>query len=381
MSTPKATDTISASSLVDLSGSFDQAPWAVIASSGETHIVRYANPAFCRLINKAQAEVIGRPFDGLAPHTDECLPLLDRVYRTGAAVSYTAEEQAVPCPLFFSYTLSPVIADGQTAGVMIQVNETGPLHETRQAISQALLLGALRQDALIEAADSANVQLQTEIGERTRLEHEAKMLTKEVAHRIKNNLQIVVALVANEIRRTPAPWVQGYRAMQDRIVAIAQLYDLISQSSRGHAVPLDVYLTEIARSLSASLLGDTSGIRIVVEAESREIDSERAVPFGLLVNELATNAVKHAFPDGVGLITLAVRRIGTEIELKVTDDGIGVAAKSGGSTPGKHGSDYVAIFVRQLQGALARSAAPGAGTTVSIRFPLSPAAEEASASC
>ena len=59
------------------------------------------------------------------------------------------------------------MADGRTAGVMIQVNETGPLHETRQAISQALLLGALRQDELIEAADAANVQLQTEISERT----------------------------------------------------------------------------------------------------------------------------------------------------------------------------------------------------------------------
>ncbi|UTP41462.1 PAS domain-containing protein [Phenylobacterium sp. LH3H17] len=353
-----------------LSSSFDHAPWAVTELSGETHIVRYANPAFCRLIGKSNDEVIGRPFDGLAPQTDECLTLLDRVYSTGTAASYTAEEQAAPCPLFFSYTLWPVKADGRTAGVMIQVTETGPLHETRQAISQALLLGALRQHELVEAADSANVELQAEIGERRQLERDANMLTNEVSHRVKNNLQVVVALLANEIRRTPAPWVQGYQAMQHRIMAIAHLYDLMSQSSRGHTVALDTYLTEIAKSLSASLLGDTSGIRIAVEAEALEIDSERAVPFGLLVNELGTNAVKHAFPGGVGLVTLAVRRIGNEGELSVTDDGIGLPAQGQTSTPGKHGADYVAIFVRQLRGVLVRSGAPGVGTTVSIRFPL-----------
>lgn len=358
-------------SIADLSSSFDIAPWAVTELSGETHIVRYANPAFCRLIGKAHDEVIGRPFDGLAPKTDESLTLLDRVYRTGAAASYTAEEKAAPLPLFFSYTLWPVIADGRTAGVMIQVNETGPLHETRQAISQALLLGALRQDELIAEAGVANVALQAEIGERKRSEDDAKMLTKEVSHRVKNNLQVIVALLANEIKRTPAPWVQGYLAMQDRIGAIAQLYDLISQSTLGQTVPLGVYLTDIAKSLSASLLGDTSGIRIVVEAEALEIDSERAVPFGLLVNELATNAIKHAFPNGVGRVTLAVRRAGNEIELSVTDDGIGIAAPAQGSTPGKHGSDYVAIFVRQLRGALVTSGAQGAGTAVRTRFPLS----------
>ncbi|WP_421932320.1 histidine kinase dimerization/phosphoacceptor domain -containing protein [Phenylobacterium sp.] len=358
-------------SIADLSGSFDIAPWAVTELSGETHIVRYANPAFCRLIGKAHDEVIGRPFDGLAPKTDECLTLLDRVYRTGAAESYTAAEKAAPLPLFFSYTLWPVVADGRTAGVMIQVNETGPLHETRKAISEALLLGALRQDELIEAANSANAQLQAEVQERQRREEDAKALTKEVWHRVKNNLQIVVALLANEIKRTPEPWVQGYLAMQDRISAIARLYDLISQSTLGQTVPIGAYLEEVAATLSTSLLGDSSGIRIVVEAEALEIDSERAVPFGLLVNELATNAIKHAFPAGVGLVTLAAHRTGNEIELSVTDDGIGMPAPGQGSTPGKHGSDYVAIFVRQLGGALVRSGAPGAGTSVTIRFPLS----------
>lgn len=373
MSTAMGVAPISPALLAGISSSFDHAPWAVIELSSETRIVRYANPTFCRLIGKDHDEVIGRPFDGLASATDQCLSLLERVYRTGAPASFTAEGQAAPYPLLFSYSLWPVKADGQTAGVIIQVNETGPLHETRQAISQALLLGALRQHELVEAADWANAQLQTEIGERKRLEQDARMMTKEVTHRLKNNLQVIAALITSEIRRTPEPWVEGYRAMRNRIVAIAQLYDLISQSGRGHTVGLDFYLTKIAKSLAASLLGENSGIRIAVEAQAMEIDAERAVPLGLLVNELTTNAVKHAFPGGMGLVTVGVRRLGDEIELTVADDGIGKPAPGEGGTSDKHGTDYVAIFVHQLDGALVEAPAPDGGTTFRIRFPVAPA--------
>jgi two-component sensor histidine kinase len=370
MSASKIIDPNSAALLADLSSSFDHAPWAVSELAGEAHIVRYANSAFCRMINMERDEVIGRSFDGLLPPPDDCLALLDRVFRTGTAASFTAEEQVAPYPLLFSYNLWPVMADGRTAGVLIQVNETGALHETRQAISQALLLGALRQDELIEAGDLANVRLQTEISERKQRESDAKLLTNEVTHRVKNNLQIVATLIGNEIRRTPAPWVQGYQAMQDRIIAIAKLYDLMSQSSLDRTVDLKAYLTEIAATLSNSRLGDTPGIRIAVQAEAHNIESDRAVPFGLLVNELCTNAVKHAFPGGVGLITLGLQRVGNEIELRVADDGIGAAIEGRESTPGKHGSDYVAIFVRQLRGVIVKSAAPGVGTNICIRFPV-----------
>ena len=133
-------------------------------------------------------------------------------------------------------------------------------------------------------------------------------MTNEISHRIKNNLQIVVGLIAFEARWTAAPCVQGYKAMQARIGAIAQLYDLISQSSRGRTVAVDAYLSEIAKAMSASLIGNMSGIKIEVKAEPLEIDPDRAVPFGLLVNELATNAIKHAFPHGTGHVTLSVEQ-------------------------------------------------------------------------
>jgi PAS domain S-box-containing protein len=207
---------------------------------------------------------------------------------------------------------------------------------------------------------------------RKQRERDAQVLTNEIAHRIKNNLQIVVGLIAYEIKSTVAACIPGLKAMQARIGAIAQLYDLLSQSSRGQNVAVDAYLREIAKTMSASLLGSQSGIDIVVKAESLEIDPDRAVPLGLLVNELATNAIKHAFPDGRGHVVLGARQMGNEIELTVTDDGIGIKDAAVAKIPEKRGSDYVAIFVRQLGGMIATPGSEGAGTTVKIRFPLFP---------
>src|SRR4051794_21686437 len=160
-----------------------------------------------------------------------------------------------------------------------------------------------------------------DITDRKQRERDAQVLTNEISHRIKNNLQIVVGLIAYEARSTAAQCVPGYKAMQARIGAIAQLYDLISQSSRGRTIAVDAYLREIAETMSASLLGNASGIKIEVKAEALDIDPDRAVPFGLLVNELATNAIKHAFPGGTGRVVLSVEQVDDQIELTVADNG------------------------------------------------------------
>jgi two-component sensor histidine kinase len=169
--------------------------------------------------------------------------------------------------------------------------------------------------------------------------------------------------------------------MQARIGAIAELYDLISQTSDGQAIALDAYLLEIARTMSDSLLESTAGIKIEVKAGALEIDPVRAVPFGLLVNELATNAIKHAFPHGTGSILLGAERVDDQIELTVTDDGVGMKDEYSSQIAEKHGSGYVAIFVRQIGGTIAISTAQGTGTTARIRLPLhvAPPSEKLSA--
>ena len=210
-----------------------------------------------------------------------------------------------------------------------------------------------------------------DITDRKQRERDAEVLKNEISHRIKNNLQIIVGLIGFEAKSMPDANVVGYKAMQTRIGAIAELYDLISHSSRNGAITADSYLRGIAKTLSATLLGEASNIKIEVDAEALDLDPDKAVPFGLLVNELATNAVKHAFPDGIGRVVLSVKQAGDSIALTVSDNGIGIATKDPDTAKSseRRGFNYITIFVRQLGGTIAASLPDGTGTTVAILLP------------
>lgn len=209
-----------------------------------------------------------------------------------------------------------------------------------------------------------------DITDRKQRERDAQVLANEISHRIKNNLQIVVGLMTFEARSMPAPYVQGYKAMQARVGAIAELYDLLSQSRLGRSIAVDVYMREIAKRMTSGLLGNASGIVIEVKAEPLELDSDRAVPFGLLINELATNAIKHGFPDGTGRLLLSAEKVGDQLELCVADDGVGMKNEDVARASDRRGSDYVHIFVRQLGGSIIFSGPENTGTTIKVRFPL-----------
>jgi two-component sensor histidine kinase len=328
-----------------------------------------ANLAFCLLVGGSLEEIKGKPFCTLLPDNPECLMLLDEVYRRGKAATLQGQDHDLPGPVFSSYVMWPMIIAGRTSGVVIQVTETAPLHAQLVAMNEALVLGSLRQHELTAIAEETNIRLQSEIVQRLQSERDALMLTAEISHRIKNNLQNILLLISNEIHKTPSEYAGGYLSMEARISAIAALYDLISHTDSALKVPLDSYLQALAKTMSATLLEPSSKIQIEAQSAAVELDVNRAEPFGLLVNELSTNAIKHAFPSGTGRLMLSVRQEGNQLELIVADDGIGMASARA-SIAGRHGSDYVDIFVRQLGGTMTVSGAPGAGTTVRIVFPL-----------
>jgi len=200
------------------------------------------------------------------------------------------------------------------------------------------------------------------------LERHRDILAAELAHRIKNSLQIITSFVSFEIRRASEPCVEGYRAMQTRIGAVAELYDVISRSAALGPVPVQPYLTGIAASLHSSLIGKAADIEILVEAEALLIDPDKAVSVGLIVNELATNAVKHAFPGGGGRIFLSFESRDDHALLIVRDDGVGHdQARNSGARSGL-GSRYVEAFVKQLGATLARATGPN-GTTMTVKLP------------
>jgi PAS domain S-box-containing protein len=304
-----------------------------LATTDPSGIITDVNKQMEALTGCTRDELIGAPFKGYFTDPD----------RAEAGIKLVLREKKVT-----DYELTACARDGKQTEVSYNATTFYDRGRTLQGVFAAA----------------------RDVTERKQRERDALSLTNEISHRIKNNLQVIVGLIAYEAKWTAAPCVQGYKTMQARIGAIAQLYDLISQTSHGLTVAVNAYLREIAKTMSASLLGNMSGIEIEVKAEPLEIDPNRAVPFGLLVNELTTNAIKHAFPHGSGHIRLCVEQVGDQIELVVSDDGVGMKDKDLTKSPEKRGSDYVAIFVRQLGGTIVPSKQEATGTTVRIRLPL-----------
>ena len=139
-------------------------------AGGVKHIVRYVNPAFCRLMAKPTEQIVGRPFGDLLPSKDQCVRLLDRVFRTGKPENHTEQEHFETHPLFWSYTMWPVLAEAGPEGVMILVTETAEFHGKMVAMNQELMLRSLRQHELTEVAVASNALLQKEVTERKRVE-------------------------------------------------------------------------------------------------------------------------------------------------------------------------------------------------------------------
>jgi len=148
----------------------EHAPLPMATVEGVGQIVRYANPAFCRLLGKPMKQLVGKSINKLLPKKDACVTLIGRVLRTGKPENYTEKNLAKPHPVFWSYTIWPVREEAGLVGVMIQVIESTQVHKTTVAMNEALVLGSLRQHELTEAAEKLNAQLQLEIIERKQAE-------------------------------------------------------------------------------------------------------------------------------------------------------------------------------------------------------------------
>jgi len=148
--------------------SLEHAPLPMATVEGATHVVRFVNPAFCRLMGKSAEQLVGVPLSELLPSKDQCIPLIERVFRSGKPINHTEKDPSKPNPVFWSYTMWPLMTDERLVGVMIQVTESTQAHETMVEMNEALLLGSLRQHVLTEAAEEINEQLLREIAARER---------------------------------------------------------------------------------------------------------------------------------------------------------------------------------------------------------------------
>ena len=155
-------------------------------------------------------------------------------------------------------------------------------------------------------------------------ERQAQLLL-DLNHRVKNNLAITASLLGLQARSEGPEVAEALSKAVDRISSISELHTMLYQQATHDSIELQPYLSGLVERLASSLL-DGDRVAIEIECDAAEATAEEAVSFGLIVNELVTNAVKHAFPGGRrGCVKVTAQNGPSGFLLQVSDDGCGIA--------------------------------------------------------
>ena len=270
-----------------------------VVSIDENGMVKFVNNRFCEISGYSRDEIVGRSVWDFAAHTDlEVIQEQMELRRKGIGGSYETvlttkhgeEKHAI-------VSSEPVFAaDGAFKGSFMVITDI-----TERKHMEERLKGSLQ---------------------------EKEVLLKEIHHRVKNNLQIISSLLQLQSfhleDKSPAGVLED---LESRIRAIAAVHEKLYQSESLMKIDVNEYVQELAEHLFYSYGPSTGGIGLIVDIKDISCGIDTAVPLGLIVSELVSNSLKHAFPDGRrGSITISLSSVlGDEFELTVSDNGVGMA--------------------------------------------------------
>ena len=318
---------------------FENSMDGVLLTEPDGHILS-ANPAACRIFGRSEAELrrIGRK--GVVDMTDpEVIKAIEERTRTGR----------------FSGELTALRNDGspfpcEISSAIFRDSEGNPKTSmvirdiTERKKSQEKLLSALREkDALM----------------------------KEIHHRVKNNMQVMSSLINIQLQSSISKINHDeidnvVRDLQSRIRSMALVHETLYRSKDLSRIDFREYTEHLMNSLFKAFNADHQKISFVIEADTPPVDITNAIPLGLIVNELVTNALKHAFPSGgEGEIRIAMScDDGAKYSLKVCDNGKGLPDGFDLNGAATFGMRLIALLVDQLNGTIAYSSDKGAVFTV-----------------
>jgi two-component sensor histidine kinase len=285
------------------------------------------------------------------------LPLLEEVrdkrnvyHAAGLAVALQRGPGLPPEERYFDFTYVPLpnaapAAPGGEEGQILVV----AIEVTEEQRAQAALQTTLRE-------------LESALAEKT-------VLLKEVHHRVKNNLAVIVSLLsmkAGAIENAEAQ--AAIEDSQQRVRSIALIHEHLSGTEHLYRIDFAEYAAQMMQELGGVYGVAARRIAIRVDAEPIEMGIHRAVPCALILNELATNALKHAFPgERSGEVRISLRQsMPGELELSVEDDGVGCARVAAARNGKSLGLRIVEILAKQLEGSLEQPEC--AGTRFVLRF-------------
>jgi len=273
-----------------------------------------------------------------------------------------------------SYVSAPIQVAGETIG-FLNVDGSRP-GQFGQADARRLEAFAQHAAAALENARLYE-QAQREITERKRAEEQLKIsltekevLLKEVHHRVKNNLQVISSLLHLQSKQTKDPAVLGmFLESQYRVRSMALVHERLYQSEDLSGVDAAEYFRDLASYLHRSYGATSSQVSLKVDVDPVSLGIDVAIPCGLIISELVSNALKHAFPDGRRGQVLVQLHLGqgSRCALVVGDDGIGLPQDLDLEATQSLGLHLVNRLVAQIEGSIDLDKV--GGTTYTITFP------------
>ena len=331
-------------------------------------------------VNKGAVE---RPGTRLEEAEGICKAIVRYVHRTGERLilSDAAEEglfkdnQEVQDMQLRSVFCLPVIKQSRMIGILYLDNRlvdsvftSGKTDMTELLTSQAAI--SLENSRLVEETKRAGEQIKQSLREK-------EALLKEIHHRVKNNLQIIHSMLNLQL-----PYIKDERAIElfkeseNRVLSMALIHEKLYRSESLAKIDLRDYVQDLTANLFLSYGVSENRVRRVLDVEDISLSVDTVIPCALIINELVSNSLKHAFPDssgtgnGSGEVCVRFHR-GEEDQfaLTVSDNGVGLPIEMKIEDCESLGLKLVSVLARQLKGGI--QIAAGAGTEICIAFKIS----------
>jgi two-component sensor histidine kinase len=226
----------------------------------------------------------------------------------------------------------------------------------------ATLCAAVKQmEALIVEKDRL-------LAERQGLLDEKEVLAEELQHRVRNNLQLVLGMLNQQIDESEGKDKEGVRAIARRVMSLARMYDHLLGNGLSRTIDFDQYLRSLCESLSDFQGPREFEVDLVCASEPNPLplDLDLVTCLGIVVAEVVSNAYIHAFPERRGAITVSLARGASDAVLTIADDGVGFVE---GRSSKRHGLGLVRRLMEQIGGVASVSA--DRGTRWTLAFPTS----------
>ncbi len=283
-----------------------------------------ANPAACRMFGRDEEEICRMGREGVVDPTDPRLAAaLEERRRTGA----------------FKGELTLVRNDGTK--FLAEISST-MFRDSRGVERASMIIRDVTERKRAEEGVKASLQ-------------EKEVLLREIHHRVKNNMQVISSLFSLQAGRTMSDECRGVlREGQARIRSMSLVHEKLYQSRDLSKIEFGGYVRSLTAHLFHSYLDRPGQVQLKTDLESVSLDINAAVPCGLILNELVSNALKHAFPDGrSGTIRIGLQKDPSgAVELRVADDGVGLPAGFDLRKSGGFGMEIVNLLVDQLDARL-----------------------------